>query len=277
MNLLQQFFGNKKFVFSVMVLLPLIVIALFGPLIIRHDPLEMNTKRVLEPPSTDFLLGTDEYGRCILCRMIIGIRPTLFVAFGGAAVAMMAGSTLGLTAGYIGGKLGNVIMRAIDIVLCFPPILLAMLVVGLWGTGIINLLLVIGILYTPHFCRIAYSTTLKLRKAEFVENQRILGASTLRIVGKTLFPNILSPLIIQFSITVANGVLLESGLSFLGLGVPPPHPSWGQMIGKAKNHIVTHEHYMFFPSLCLCLTILATNLMGDALRDVLDPKLKESH
>ena len=173
MNLLQQFFGNKKFVFSVMVLLPLIVIALFGPLIIRHDPLEMNTKRVLEPPSTDFLLGTDEYGRCILCRMIIGIRPHLV-----CGVRRRGGGHDGWL--YVGthgrlywGKLGNVIMRAIDIVLCFPPILLAMLVVGLWGTGIINLLLVIGILYTPHFCRIAYSTTLKLRKAEFVENQRI--------------------------------------------------------------------------------------------------------
>lgn len=277
MNTIKECLRNKKFIVSVIILFPLVVIAFFGPLIIRHDPIAINSKRVLERPSVEFPLGTDEYGRCIMCRMITGIRPTMLVAFGGALISMVVGSTLGLLAGYSSGLIGGGIMRLADMVLCFPPILLAMLVVGLWGTGIINLLLVVGILYVPHFCRVAYSSTLRLRKAEFVESQLLVGAGTGRILLKTLFPNILSPLIIQFSLTVASGVLLESGLSFLGLGVPPPAPSWGQMIGKAKNYIVTNGHYMFFPSLCLCLTILATNLMGDALRDVLDPKLKDTY
>lgn len=277
MNTIKECLRNKKFIVSVIILFPLVVIAFFGPLIIRHDPIAINSKRVLERPSVEFPLGTDEYGRCIMCRMITGIRPTMLVAFGGALISMVVGSTLGLLAGYSPGLIGGGIMRLADMVLCFPPILLAMLVAGLWGTGIINLLLVVGILYVPHFCRVAYSSTLRLRKAEFVESQLLVGAGTGRILLKTLFPNILSPLIIQFSLTVASGVLLESGLSFLGLGVPPPAPSWGQMIGKAKNYIVTNGHYMFFPSLCLCLTILATNLMGDALRDVLDPKLKDTY
>ena len=221
-------------------------------------------------------MGTDEYGRCIACRLIIGLQPTMIVAFGGALIAMAAGTLLGLLAGYTRDSIGNAIMRVVDIILCFPSILLAMLVVGLWGSGVVNLVVVVGILYTPHFCRIAYSSTRKLRKVEYVESQQLLGAGTMRILLKTLLPNIVSSLIIQFSLTVSSGILLESGLSFLGLGVLPPAPSWGQMIGDARAYIATNGQYMFWPSLFLCLTILSTNLMGDALRDVLDPKLKKS-
>ena len=200
----------------------------------------------------------------------------MIVAFGGTIIAMTAGSLLGLLAGYTRDVIGNAIMRVVDVILCFPSILLAMLVVGLWGKGVFNLVIVVGILYTPHFCRIAYSSTRKLRKMEYVESQQLLGASTMRILLKTLLPNIVSSLIIQFSLTVSSGILLESGLSFLGLGVVPPAPSWGQMIGDARAYIALNGQYMFWPSLFLCLTILSTNLMGDALRDVLDPKLKKS-
>ena len=200
----------------------------------------------------------------------------MIVAFGGTVIAMVAGSLLGLLAGYIKDAWGNAIMRVVDIILCFPSILLAMLVVGFWGSGMLNLVIVVGILYTPHFCRIAFSSTRKLRRVEYVESQQLLGASTFRILVKTLLPNIVSSLIIQFSLTVSSGILLESGLSFLGLGVEPPNPSWGQMIGDARGYIATNGQYMFWPSLFLCLTILSTNLMGDALRDVLDPKLKKS-
>ncbi len=276
MSVWKQCIRNKKFLLSAVILVPLLFVALFGNLLISHDPLQIISTQTLQPPSVEYPMGTDEYGRCIACRLIVGIQPTMIVAFGGTIIAMAAGTLLGLLAGYIKDSLGNAIMRVVDIILCFPSILLAMLVVGLWGSGVVNLVVVVGILYTPHFCRIAYSSTRKLRKVEYVESQQLLGASTMRILIKTLLPNIVSSLIIQFSLTVSSGILLESGLSFLGLGVQPPAPSWGQMIGDARAYIATNGQYMFWPSLFLCLTILSTNLMGDALRDVLDPKLKKS-
>ena len=276
MNVLKQCIRNKKFLLSAVILVPLLFVALFGNFLISHDPLEIHYTQTLDAPSAEYPMGTDEYGRCIACRLIVGLQPTMIVAFGGTVIAMVAGSLLGLLAGYIKDAWGNVIMRVVDIILCFPSILLAMLVVGFWGSGMLNLVIVVGILYTPHFCRIAYSSTRKLRRVEYVESQQLLGASTFRILVKTLLPNIVSSLIIQFSLTVSSGILLESGLSFLGLGVEPPNPSWGQMIGDARGHIATNGQYMFWPSLFLRLTILSTNLMGDALRDVLDPKLKKS-
>lgn len=277
MNGMRQLLRNKKFIASILVLIPLFLVTLLVPVLVQHDPLTLNSSIILKPPSHEYLLGTDEYGRCIACRMIAGLRPTMIVAFGGATMALTLGGILGLIAGYYGGKIGAFIMRAADIILCFPPILLAMLVVGFWGGGVANLVVVVGILYTPHFCRIANASTLKLRKQEYVESERLLGAGVVRLMWKTLLPNILSALIIQYSLTVSSGILLESGLSFLGLGVKPPEPSWGQMIGKAKGYIATNPMYMFWPAACLSLTILATNLMGDALRDVLDPKLKERY
>lgn len=276
MSILKQCVRNKKFLLSAIILIPLLFVALFGNLLISHDPLEIHATETLAPPSAEYPMGTDEYGRCIACRLVVGIQPTMIVAFGGTIIAMAAGSLLGLLAGYTKDALGNAIMRVVDVILCFPSILLAMLVVGLWGKGVFNLVIVVGILYTPHFCRIAYSSTRKLRKMEYVESQQLLGASTMRILLKTLLPNIVSSLIIQFSLTVSSGILLESGLSFLGLGVIPPAPSWGQMIGDARGYIAVNGQYMFWPSLFLCLTILSTNLMGDALRDILDPKLKKS-
>ncbi len=276
MNVLKQCIRNKKFLLSAVILVPLLFVALFGNFLISHDPLEIHYTQTLDAPSAEYPMGTDEYGRCIACRLIVGLQPTMIVAFGGTVIAMVAGSLLGLLAGYIKDAWGNAIMRVVDIILCFPSILLAMLVVGFWGSGMLNLVIVVGILYTPHFCRIAYSSTRKLRRVEYVESQQLLGASTFRILVKTLLPNIVSSLIIQFSLTVSSGILLESGLSFLGLGVEPPNPSWGQMIGDARGYIATNGQYMFWPSLFLCLTILSTNLMGDALRDVLDPKLKKS-
>ena len=276
MNVLKQCIRNKKFLLSAVILVPLLFVALFGNFLISHDPLEIHYTQTLDAPSAEYPMGTDEYGRCIACRLIVGLQPTMIVAFGGTVIAMVAGSLLGLLAGYIKDAWGNDIMRVVEIILCFPSFLLAMLVVGFWGSGMLNLVIVVGILYTPHFCRIAYSSTRKLRRVEYVESQQLLGASTFRILVKTLLPNIVSSLIIQFSLTVSSGILLESGLSFLGLGVEPPNPSWGQMIGDARGYIATNGQYMFWPSLFLCLTILSTNLMGDALRDVLDPKLKKS-
>ena len=276
MDLLKRCFKNKKFVFSLFVLVPLAFVLLLGPQLAPHDPLSMDTANALAPASALYPLGTDEFGRCILSRLLVGVRPSMIVALGGTLGAFASGLLLGLFAGYMGGKIGGAIMRAVDVVLCFPPILLAMMVVGLWGAGVQNLTVVVAILYTPHFTRIAYSSTLKVRKMEYVENEISIGATLSRVLFGTIFPNIFSPLVIQISLTISSAILLESGLSFLGLGVQPPDPSWGQMIGDARNYLSVNVMYTVWPSLFLSLTILATNLMGDALRDILDPKLKNS-
>ncbi|MCI1953268.1 MAG: ABC transporter permease [Clostridiales bacterium] len=276
MNTIKRCFRNKKFVFSLIILLPMIFIALFGSSIAPHDPLEMHTTNTLAAASAQFPMGTDEYGRCIFSRLLYGIRPSLTVSLLGTLGAFLIGSFCGLVAGYIGGKAGNAIMRTVETILCFPAILLAMMVVCLFGAGVQNLTIVVAILYIPHFARIANSSTIKVKKMEYVENDISVGQTTPKILIGTIFRNIFSPLIIQISLTISSAILLESGLSFLGLGVQPPEPSWGQMIGDAKAYLSVNMMYMLWPALFLCLTILAVNLMGDALRDIFDPKLQDS-
>lgn len=267
---------NPKFTLSLIVIIILIFIGIMGPYMAPNDPLEMNTTYTLKKGSDEFPLGTDEYGRCIYSRILVGLRPSLIVALTGTFFAFAGGSILGIIAGYFGKKLDHIIMRGMDVILSFPPILLAMMVVGMLGDGIRNLIIIIAVLYLPHFTRIAYSSTLNIVKMEYVESEVSIGSSKFRIITKSIFPNILSSLVIQVSLTVSNAILLESGLSFLGLGVRPPAPSWGQMIGAARSFITVHPSYMLWPAFILSITILSMNMMGDSLRDILDPKLRDS-
>lgn len=268
---------NPRIIISVILLTPILLISIIGPLIVPYDPLEIDYNAVLQGSSRDHLLGTDEFGRDILSRMIIGIRPTLIIAFSATLSAFLLGLILGMLAGYYSGVIEQTIMRMMDILLCFPPILLALMAVGFWGTGIKNLIVVMCVIYTPQFARIAHSSTLQIKKLEYVENEISLGSTNLRTICNCVMPNIMAPMIIQISLTIAAAILLESGLSFLGLGVVPPDASWGQMIGTAKGYIYNAPTYVLWPSLCLCITILAVNLLGDGLRDVLDPKLHKSN
>jgi peptide/nickel transport system permease protein len=272
--MLRKFLKHKTFLVSFVILIPVFIVALIGPLIIPHDPLAINQNAVLKGSLPGHLLGTDEYGRDILSRLILGIRPTMLVAFGATIIAFIGGVTVGVIAGYARGKTEKMIMRTIDIVLCFPPILLALMVVGFWGAGVKNLIIIIGVLYIPYFARITHSATLQVKGLEYVQSELSLGASHFRVITKAILPNIMSPLIIQISLTIAAAILLESGLSFLGLGVVPPNPSWGQMIGDARGYIYNNPMYVIWPSICLGVTMLAINLMGDSFRDILDPKLK---
>jgi len=265
---------NKQFIFSTILLLPVLIIALIGQFITPYDPLEFNHDQVLIKSSSEHLLGTDEFGRDILSRLIVGIQPTILVAVGATAISLIGGTIFGLIAGYVRGIAEKTVMRFMDIVLCFPPILLALLVVGFWGSGVNNLTLIIGLLYIPYFARITHSATLQVKSLEYVESELSLGATHFRVILKSILPNITSPIIVQASLTFAATILLESGLSFLGLGVTPPAPSWGQMIGDASGYIHNNPFYVIWPSLCLGITMLAINLLGDSLRDVLDPKLK---
>lgn len=277
MTTLRRCFTNKKFVFSMVILVPILFATLFGPMFAPHDPLVLNTGNRFAVSSFSYPMGTDEYGRCIFSRLLYGIRPSMEVALAGTLLAFVVGSVLGMISGFLEGRVGGLIMRAMEVILCFPSILLAMAVVALWGAGVDTLVVVVAILYTPHFARIANSSTLGVAKMEYVESEISIGARMPRVFGRIIFPNVLSPLIIQVSLTISNAILLESGLSFLGLGVQPPQPSWGQMIGDARAYLNMDVMYIFWPSLFLCLTILAVNLLGDALRDILDPKLRESY
>jgi peptide/nickel transport system permease protein len=209
-----------------------------------------------------------------LSRLIYGARPTLTVATGASLLAVVLGTVLGGIAGFYRGLTDQVIMRALDTLLSFPPILLAMMVVGFLGPGVRNLVIVIGILFIPTFARLAYAETIRVKELEFVKAAQSLGARNRGLMVRHILPNITAPLIVQFSLSMAAAVLLESGLSFLGLGVVPPDASWGLMIAGARNYMAQSPMYVVWPALVIAVTILGINIAGDALRDILDPRLR---
>ncbi len=252
-----------------------IVMGVLAPILAPYDPVEINHQHVLEPASRNNLLGTDEFGRDILSRLMYGARPSLTVAAGAATLASVMGTAVGVFAGYSGGWTEQIVMRLVDTLLSFPPILLAMVVVGFWGAGVTNLIVVIGTLYSPTFARLAYASTLQVKSLDYILSAHAIGASSPHIVAFYVLPNIAAVLIVQASLTVAASILLESGLSFLGLGVVPPTPSWGLMIGAARSYMYQAPTYVLWPSLVIAVTVLAVNTFGDVLRDVLDPRLRQ--
>lgn len=248
------------------------MMAVLAPWITVHDPVAMDIADRLSPPSVDHILGQDEYGRDIFARLLFGARVSISVALFSAFWAGVLGVTLGIVGGYFGGVAELVTVRLADIILSFPPILLALLIVTILGPGVETLGLVLTILYMPGYARVAYGETLSVRSMEFVEAARAQGSPPWRVLALTIFPNILGPLIVQFSLTVASAVLIESGLSFLGLGVVPPDPSWGLMIRSARAYMVYTPMPLLWPCLALTVTVLAVNALCDALRDFYDPR-----
>lgn len=261
---------------SLLVVTVVLGIAMAGPLLAPHDPLAINQNAVNQASSAQYLLGTDEFGRDILSRLLIGIRPTMLVAVVSTIIAAIGGTACGIVGAYSRPALAFFMMRGVDIMLSFPAILLALLAVGFWRSGVVSLSVVIGSIFIPQFARVAQSATLQVIRQEFVEAEHAMGARYLRVVLRAILPNILSPLVVQATLTIAAAILLESGLSFLGLGIVPPEPSWGQMIGTARGYLSQNPMYVVWPSVCLALTVLAINVLGDALRDYLDPRLREN-
>lgn len=264
-----------RLIISGLVVALVLTVSVLAPALAPHDPLAINPTQVLQGPQSGFPLGTDEFGRDILSRLLYGARPSLAVAAGATALALILGMFMGLIAGYSRGSVEQVLMRLVDVLLCFPPILLAMAVVGMLGPGVRNLILIIGVLYAPIFARLAFASTIQVTRMEFMEAARAVGSTHPRMIMRHVLPNILSPLIIQASLTAAAAILLESGLSFLGLGVAPPTPSWGLMIGAARGYMYQSATYVLWPSLLIAVTVLAINTFGDALRDALDPRLRQ--
>jgi peptide/nickel transport system permease protein len=248
--------------------------AAFAPLVAVHDPLEMNPTRLLENPSREHPLGTDEFGRDILSRIIWGARISLYVSGSSVALALLLGTTLGIVAGLYGRPLDDLISRALEVVFAFPGVLLALGIVGLLGPSIRNVVIAIGVVYTPVFGRLARAVVLSAKERDYVEAARGCGASDLRLVGRHLLPNITAPLIVQTSLSLSHAILAEASLSFLGLGTQPPAASWGTMINTGQRLIEFSPWVAVFPGLAIMLAVLAFNLLGDGLRDALDPRLR---
>ena len=251
----------------------LLVLTILAPYVTAYDPIQMNIAERLRPPSWDNLLGQDAYGRDIFTRLLFGARVSLSVALLASAAAGVAGVTIGLVGGYFGGLVELLTIRLTDIILSFPPMLLALLIVTILGPGAETLTMVLAILYTPRFARVTYGEVLSIRELEYVEAARSLGAGPGRILFLTILPNISGPIIVQFSLTVAAAILIESGLSFLGLGVVPPDPSWGLMIAAARSYMTYTALPLLWPCMALVVTVLIINSLCDALRDFYDPKV----
>lgn len=261
-----------------LIFLVVVVVMMFlAPVIAPYDPISQNVQnRMLPPLSAGHLLGTDELGRDILTRLMYGAQIELFIALGATLLALVLGTVLGLVGGYFAGVAEFVTMRLlVDVILAFPPIVLALLAVTLFGAGAPTLILAIGVLFSPIFARITYGQVLSTKREEYVDAARTFGASTFTLMFRTVLPNVSAPLIVQFSLTMAASILLESGLSYLGLGVVPPAPSWGSMVAAGQRYLSTDPHVLLVPGTVIVLTILAFGILGDALRDLLDPKAKK--
>ncbi len=250
----------------------ILLVALLAPLLDLPNPIRQDVARRLSGPIPGSPLGRDEFGRDVLSRLIWGARTSLGVAFASAVIAGAIGTLIGLIGGWFRGLGELLTVRLVDVILCFPPILLALLVVTLLGPGAATLILVLSVLYVPGFARVAYAEVLSARSNDYVEAVRALGAPTGRILLRTVLPNIAGPVLVQFSLAVAAAVVVESGLSFLGLGVVPPAPSWGLMIRGARATMEQAPLMLLWPCAALTLTILAMNLLCDALRDAVDPR-----
>jgi peptide/nickel transport system permease protein len=250
----------------------IVLLAIAAPLITPADPTVMNITDRFADSSWAHPLGTDVLGHDVLAQLLYGARVSLAVAFSSAILAALIGVSLGLLGGYFKGIAEFIALRLTDVILSFPPILLALLVVTFVGPGAVTLSIVLAILNTPNFLRITYSAVLSVRKLEYVEAATALGASNARIILRTILPNILPPLLVQLSLTVSSVILLESGLSFLGLGVTPPTPSWGLMVQSARGAMIAHPIGLLWPCLALALTIFSVNRFCDVLQSVLDPR-----
>jgi peptide/nickel transport system permease protein len=252
-----------------------IITAIFAPQLSPQSPFEMFSQSILSPPSREFLLGTDNLGRCLLSRIIYGARVSVGVAFGAVPLALLMSIPLGLIAGYYEGYWGGIIMRAMDMILSFPMIILALGIIAALGPSMVNLIITIAVVYTPTFVRLINGSTLSAKENEFVLAAKASGSRNLRIMVFHLLPNIVAPIIVQASLSLSMAIITESALSFLGLGAQPPTPSWGAMISESRMMMELSPWTAIYPGLAISIVVIGYNLFGDGLRDAFDQFLKE--
>ena len=263
---------NRRIFLPALAFCLIVVAAIAGPILLRADPLTMDMTQKLAHPSATHWLGQDEFGRDVLSRLLYGARTSLGVAFAAALLAAVVGIVAGLIGGFFGGIAEILTIRVSEAMLCFPPILLALLVVAFAGPGAGTLIATLGLFYAPEFARITYGEVRAVRSKEFVEAMRALGAGPVRLMGWTILPNISAPLFVQFALIIAAAIVVESGLSFLGLGIVPPTPSWGLMIRGARTNLALNPLGLVWPCLALVVTMFVVNSLCDAVRDAFDPR-----
>lgn len=273
-SMLRSLTSNKGALVGLVILCLLALAALLAPLITQYDPIKINPPAQLQPPSRAHWMGTDGFGRDLYTRVVFGARISLPVGLIAVAISAIAGIFLGLIAGYYGRFLDGLIMRIIDIMLAFPGILLALVVVAILGTNLQNVMIAVGISGIPRFCRLIRGSVLSARETVYVEAARVVGAPTRIILFRHILPNVIGPAVVYSTLSVGYAILAAAGLSFLGLGSQPPTPEWGSMLANGRQFLQSDPWVTTTPGIAILITVLAVNLFGDGLRDILDPRLR---
>lgn len=276
-EMLKILFRNKLSIVGLSIIIALVLIAILAPILAPYPEQalgEPNLKERLQPPSWKHPFGTDHLGRDVLSRVIYGTRTSLIIGFSVVALALLIGVPLGLIAGYFGGKVDLAVMRITDIFLAFPPLLLALLIATTLGRGMVNAILALAISWWPWYTRLARGMAISVKERPYVEAAKAMGIADWKIMLRHILPNSISPVIVQATMDMGSAILEAAALSFLGLGVQPPTPDWGLMVSEGKDYFLNYWWYPVFPGLAIFITVIAFNLLGDAVREVIDPRLR---
>ena len=271
----KSFKRDKIGMAGALMVLSLIAVALFGNYLLPYTPLEMIYQDSFKGPNSSHFMGTDRFGRDQFSRIIAGTQTSMTVSFGTVAISTILGVIIGLISGYFGGTTDNIVMRILDVVFAFPTILLAMAAVAAFGPNLLNLILIMGMIFSARFARVVRGSVLSVKEKDFIEGVRSVGATDSAIMFKFILPNVLSPVIVQATFNLSTAIMTEAGLSFLGLGTQPPQPSWGQMLNEARAYMEVAPWLAIFPGIAIIFAVLAFNFFGDGLRDALDPRLSQ--
>lgn len=271
---IRAFNTNKTSWFGLGVFLLVVALAVFAPLIAPHDPIEQDIFSRLQRPSAEYPLGTDYFGRCILSRLLHGARYSLVIGVIATLIAMVIGSAIGILAGWYGGRFDVIMMQTMDVLLAFPALILGLIIVAMLGPTLANIIIAIALTSIPAFARIARAPTIAVKEREFVEACRALGYSDARIMFLHILPNIFAEVLVMSSLWLASAIRTEASLAFIGLGLRPPTPTWGGMIREGFENILDSYWMALAPGIAILIVVFALNLLGDGLRDAVDPKLK---
>lgn len=273
-TVLKSLSRNKMAIVGLFILLLLLVAGIFADFIAPYDYADQDLLNAFQHPNSEHWFGTDEFGRDIFSRIIYGARTSLLVGFVSVGIAVVIGGALGAIAGYHGKRVDNVIMRLMDVLLAIPQTLLAIAIVAALGTGLVNLMIAVGISSVPTYARIVRASVLTIREEEYIEAARASGTKNSKIIIKHILPNCVAPVIVQVTLGIAGAILTAAGMSFIGLGIQPPNAEWGNMLSAGRDYIRGYSYMTMFPGLAIVITVLSLNLLGDGLRDALDPKLR---
>jgi peptide/nickel transport system permease protein len=273
-SLAQRLSRSKSAIIGSAIILIIVTVAIFANLIAPFDPIDQDFRSQLQSPSLAHLLGTDEFGRDIFSRIVHGARWALLAGLLADTIALVLGVTIGLIGGYFGGRIDTGVVWLTDVMLAFPYLLLAMIIVAIFGPGLVNAMISVGIVYVPQYARLVRGTVLSLKEKEFIEAARCLGVSKFRIILRHVLPNCMAPIIVMASLAVGWAIVQTAGLSFLGLGAQPPTPEWGSMLSGGRSFMLSAWWIATFPGLAIVITVIGFNLLGDGLRDALDPYLR---